>query len=74
MHKSKYFVVTAAFGVLSVLTHILSVNRENPLSLTNMLTNYSQGTDCIGGGLLGGFIADIFRVLIGQVASHNDAG
>ncbi len=69
IHKSKYYVVTASFGVLSVLTHMLSVNRENPLSLTNMLMNYKQGADGIGGGLLGGFVADIFRILIGQVAS-----
>ena len=69
VHKSKYYVVTASFGVLSVLTHMLAVNKENPLSLTNMLTNYKQGADGIGGGLLGGFVADIFRVLIGQVAS-----
>jgi len=69
IHKSKYYVVTASFGVLSVLTHMLSVPKENPLSLTNMLTNYKQGADGIGGGLLGGFVADIFRVLIGQVAS-----
>lgn len=69
VHKNKYYVVTASFGVLSVLTHMLAVNRENPLALTNMLLNYKQGADGIGGGLLGGFVADIFRVLIGQVAS-----
>ncbi len=69
IHKNKYHVVTASFGVLSVLTHMLSVPKENPLSLTNMLTNYRQGADGIGGGLLGGFVADLFRVLIGQVAS-----
>ncbi|MBO5929739.1 MAG: DNA translocase FtsK 4TM domain-containing protein, partial [Clostridia bacterium] len=69
IHKSKYFVIIAAFGVLSVMTHMLAVQKENPFLLTNMLANYTQGKGCIGGGLLGGFVADIFRVLIGQVAS-----
>ncbi len=69
LHRKKYSVIAASFGVLSVLTHMFSVPKENPVSITNMLANYSQGVDGIGGGLLGGFVADILRVLIGQVAS-----
>lgn len=69
LHKSKYAVVALGLGILSVLTHIFTVGKENPLSFGNMLVNYGQGADGIGGGLLGGLIADILRALIGQVAS-----
>ena len=69
LHKSKYIVIGSGLGVLSVLTHIFAVKKENPFSFSNMLVNYGQGGDGIGGGLLGGFIADLLRTLIGQVAS-----
>ena len=68
-HKSKYIVIAAGLGILSVLTHIFTVTKENPFSFGNMLVNYGQGADGVGGGLLGGFVADILRALIGQVAS-----
>ncbi len=69
LHKSKYPVIIAILGVLCVLVHAFSLEKQNPLSFTNMFYNYAQGVDGIGGGLIGGFIADIFRALIGQVAT-----
>ncbi len=69
LHRPKYFIITGGLGVLSVLTHVTTVPKENPLSFGCMMQNYSQGTDAVGGGLLGGFVADLLRALIGQVAS-----
>jgi len=69
LHKSKYYIIASGLGVLSVLTHMLTVTKENPLSFRNLFFHYGQGADGIGGGLLGGFVADLFRALLGQVAS-----
>lgn len=69
VHKQKYIVISVGLGVLSVMTHIFSVPKENPLSFSNMIINFSHGSRGLGGGLLGGFVADLFRALIGQVAS-----
>ena len=69
LHKSKYVVISVGLGILSVFTHLVSVDKENPFSIRSIVFNYSQGSDGIGGGMLGGFVADILRVLIGQAAS-----
>ncbi len=69
IHKTKYPVIIAILGVLSILVHAFSANKQNPLSFTNMFYNYAQGADGIGGGLIGGFITDILRALLGQVAT-----
>lgn len=69
MHKTKYTAITSGLAVLSVLTHVFSVSEANPLSGANMIANFRQGADGLGGGLIGGFAADILRALIGQVAS-----
>ena len=68
-HKAKYIYITVGLAVLSVFSHIVLVPKENPLNFTNIATYFKDGANSIGGGLFGGFIADILRALIGQIAS-----
>lgn len=69
LHKAKYICITAGIAVLSVFSHVVLVPKENPLDFSNIATYFTDGANSIGGGLFGGFLADVFRALIGQVAS-----
>ena len=69
LHRAKYVFATIALAVLSIFSHIVLVPAENPLSFANIGVYFKDGADSIGGGVFGGFIADVFRALIGQVAS-----
>ncbi len=69
LHKAKYLYVTVGIAVLSVFSHIILVQKENPLNFSNLATYFKDGANVIGGGLFGGFLADVMRALIGQVAS-----
>ncbi len=68
-HQSKYIIIAAGIGLISVMFHIFVVPKEAPFSFENMAENYILGTSETGGGLIGGFIADLLRLLIGQAAS-----
>lgn len=68
-HRAKYAVITIGIAILSVFSHIALVPKENPLSFSSIAVYFKDGADSIGGGVFGGFIADVFRALIGQVAS-----
>lgn len=68
-HKSKYYIVGTGIGLLSVFLHILTAEKEAPFSFANIAANYTAGVDGTGGGAIGGFVADILRMLVGQAAS-----
>ncbi len=68
-HSIKYTFITIGIAVLSVFSHIALVPKENPLSFSNIAVYFKDGADSIGGGVFGGFIADVLRALIGQAAS-----
>lgn len=68
-HRIKYIVVTVGIAVLSVFSHIVLVPKENPLSFSSIALYFKDGADSIGGGVFGGFLADVLRALIGQAPS-----
>ena len=68
-HKAKYPVIISMLGVLSILVHAFSMDKQNPLSFTNIFYNYAQGAKGIGGGMLGGFVTDILRACMGQAVT-----
>ncbi len=67
-YKSKYTYIAVGLAVLSVFTHMFT-EKQNPLELENIKNYFIQGAQGVGGGFFGGFIADVFRALIGQAAS-----
>lgn len=69
VYKSKYICIAVGLAVLSVFSHIVLVPKENPLSFSSIATYFKDGANSIGGGLFGGFVADVLRALIGQIAS-----
>ena len=69
LHRAKYIFCSVGIAVLSVFSHIVLVPKESPLSFSSIAVYFKDGADSIGGGVFGGFIADVMRALIGQVAS-----
>ncbi len=69
LHKAKYTIVASILGAVSVFSHVVSISKESPFSFGSFILNYSQGTEGVGGGLIGGFIADLLRSLIGQAGT-----
>ncbi len=68
-YKTKYILFSVGMFLFSVLFHIFAREKASPVDVGNMIANYKAGMDAIGGGLVGGFIADLLRALVGQVAS-----
>ena len=68
-HKSKYYIIGTGIGFLSVFLHLVTVAEQAPFSFANIGVNYTAGMDGTGGGAIGGFVADILRMLVGQAAS-----
>ena len=67
-YKSKYIYIAVGLAVLSVFTHMF-IEKQNPLELEAFKSYFLEGAKGNGGGFFGGFIADVLRALIGQVAS-----
>lgn len=68
-YETKYTLVAVGLALFSVLFHVFAREKVSPVDVGNMIENYKAGVNAVGGGLIGGFIADILRMLIGQVAS-----
>ncbi len=67
-YKSKYIYITVGLAVLSVFSQMF-IEKQNPIELQNIKNYFLNGAEGSGGGFFGGFIADVLRALIGQVAS-----
>ncbi len=67
-YKQKYLYTTVGLAVLSVFTHTF-VEKKNPIELESIKAYFLEGADGIGGGFLGGFVADVLRALMGQAAT-----
>ncbi len=68
-HIPKYICAAIGIALLSVLLHVILVPGEYPLDFANLAQYFSDGANLVGGGLFGGFIADLLRMLIGQAAT-----
>jgi len=69
LHKSKYIITAVALGLLSVFTHLVTMEEANPFTFQSIRDNVVLAADGMGGGLIGGFIADLLRTLIGQAGA-----
>ncbi len=67
-YKSKYLYITVGLAILSVFSHTFT-EKQNPLELQTIKNYFINGAAGHGGGFFGGFIADVFRALIGQAAT-----
>jgi len=67
-YKSKYLYITVGLAVLSVFSHTF-IEKQNPLELQTIKNYFINGAAGHGGGFFGGFVADVFRALIGQAAT-----
>ncbi|MBR4874394.1 MAG: DNA translocase FtsK [Clostridia bacterium] len=69
LHKSKYIIIAVTLGLLSVFTHLVTMEEANPFMFQSIRDNVVLAADGVGGGLIGGFIADLLRTLIGQAGA-----
>lgn len=67
-YKSKYIYIAIGLFILSIFSHMF-IEKRNPIELETLKLYFTEGAQGHGGGFFGGFIADVFRALIGQVAS-----
>lgn len=68
-YVKKYILFSIGIFLLSVLFHVFARTYVSPIDVGNMIANYKEGINAVGGGLVGGFFADLLRSLIGPVAS-----
>lgn len=69
-NKSKYFLVLAGLWIISGIFHLFSLLPVvNPFTLVGLSDYYIYGCEGLGGGVLGGFLTDIFRSMVGGVAT-----
>ena len=68
-YETKYILFSVGMLLLSILFHIFARPHVSPIDIGNMIVNYGEGIHGIGGGLIGGLLADFLRTLIGQAAS-----
>ncbi|MBO5734319.1 MAG: DNA translocase FtsK [Clostridia bacterium] len=67
-YKTKYIYVTSGIAFLSIFTNLF-MPKLNPLSFSSLGAYCSMGAEGSGGGLFGGFIADVLRSIIGSAAT-----
>ena len=69
-HKSKYWLVLIGIWILSGIFHLFSrLPKMNPFVLSSLTDYYGNGCYGFGGGILGGVLTDVFRNMMGGIAT-----